>query len=659
MCGIAGILSLDGKVTRADEVEAMCAALLHRGPDEAGFHVEPHVALGMRRLRIIDLETGHQPVRNEDGSVRVVLNGEIYNFAALRSELEARGHRFYTSSDTEVIVHLYEDLGPRCVERLRGMFAFALWDARARELLVARDRLGKKPLYYAQLAGRLVFASELKALLQLPELEPRLNWRAVTRLFTFLSTPAAESILEGVYKLEPGHLMRASAERGVRIERYWSCEFAPDRGRSEEYFVEGIRERLDESVKLRLTSDVPIGAFLSGGIDSSAVVASMARQSTSRVRTFSIGFADPGFDELPYARMVANQFGTEHHELVLEPDAVAVVQDLAWYLDEPFGDSSAIPTYLVSKLAAEHVTVLLSGDGGDEIFAGYERYAVEERERRFRLIPAPAKALLRRLAERMPDGMRGRRFLRHVALPDPERYLDGSTLFGLDDRSRLFTPAALEQMAGYDPWRDAAEALCRPGEDWLTALQRFDLNAYLPLDILTKVDRMSMAHSIEARAPLLDHELVEFAATIPPELKLRRGATKHIFKRAMRGILPDAIIDRPKHGFAVPLARWFRGELGGFVRDLLLSRTAAERGIVEPAAVERLIASHEAGRDLDLHLWTLISFELWCRLFLDGRRAGRSAPVSAQVERLAPPVYSGAARASFEEGPCQAIASSS
>ena len=625
MCGIAGSLSLDGRPVALDEVRAMCGVISHRGPDDDGFHLGPGVGLGMRRLRIIDLETGRQPIRNEDGTVWVVFNGEIYNFRELRRELEARGHAFYTATDTETIVHLYEEDQADCVKKLRGMFAFALWDARRRTLLVARDRLGIKPLYYAEAGGKLLFASELKALLQSVDVEGDLNWSAVSRLFTFGCTPAADSIIDGVRKLEPGHILLASPGRGVRTERYWDPRFEPEYGRPEAYFVERLRELIEESVRLHLVSDVPLGAFLSGGIDSSSVVATMARLDPGPVKTFSIGFAEPDYDEAGHARLVAERFGTEHHELLLEPDALEIIDDLAWYLDEPFGDPSAIPTYMVSKLASRHVTVALSGDGGDELFAGYDKYRVEARERRYRFLPAPARRLAGALGEALPDGARGRNFLRHLALVGHERYLDASTLFRRDQKERLFRDDVFALLAQHDPWRAEAQHLVAANGRWLSALQYLDLKSYLPLDILTKVDRMSMAHSIEARVPLLDHKLVEFAATIPPELNLRGGTTKYVFKQAMRGILPDAIIDRPKHGFAVPLGHWFRGRLGSFVRELLLSERSRRRGIFNAAYIERLVRRLELGRELDFHVWTLISFELWCRTFLDERVGVRAS----------------------------------
>ena len=628
MCGIAGIIRWDGRPVAEREIRDMCGAMVHRGPDDEGVYLADGVALGHRRLSIIDLDKGHQPVSNEDGSVWIVFNGEIYNYQELRRQLEQKGHTFRTDSDTETIVHLYEDLGPRCVDRLRGMFAFAIWDTRKRQVLLARDRLGIKPLFYAERDGELVFSSELKPILQLPHIERSLNWQSVGHLFTFLATPSSESILKGISKLEPARIAVGTASRPLQVERYWDVQFEPDETATEAQLVERLREQLTEAVTLHQVSDVPVGAFLSGGIDSSAIVAMMAKPAAGRLKTFSIGFAEAGFDELEHARTVASAFGTDHHDLVLRPNAVQIVEDLTWYLDEPFGDTSAIPTYMVSKLASEHVKVVLSGDGGDELFAGYDKYVVEGRERAFDRIPAPLRKVAGAVGALMPHGMRGRRFLRHLALDGPERYLDAQTLFHTDEMRGLLRDDAFEQIVGpahagpLESWR---------GGDWLSAIQYRDLNHYLPLDILTKVDRMTMAHSIEARPPLIDHKLVEFAATIPARFRLRDGTTKYIFKQAMRGVLPDSIIDRQKHGFAVPIAHWFRGELSGFARDLLLSETCRQRGIFDTRYVERVFQMNDRGRDLDLQLWTMLSFEVWCRRFLDTPLNSASAPVHSGV----------------------------
>ena len=616
MCGIAGIVSLDKRPVDPNDLQRMCDAIVHRGPDDEGYYFAPGVGLGMRRLSIIDLDTGHQPIHNEDGSIQVVFNGEIYNYKELRRDLLQRGHSFYTDTDTETIVHLYEEYGSRVVEKLRGMFAFALWDGRRRQLLLARDRLGIKPLYYAYIHGRLIFASELKAILQLPEIDIAFNWKSAQRLFTFLATPNSESLVEGVHKLGPGQILIAAANQEPLVEQYWDVQFVPDYEHDENFFVERLRELLLEAVRLRMVSDVPVGAFLSGGLDSSSVVAMMSGLASEPIKTYTIGFEDSGYDETPYARQVANQFGTLHSEQILATDALDVIEDIAWYLDEPLGDSSVIPTYMVSKLAAKDVKVSLSADGGDELFAGYDKYVVENRERNYRFIPSPVRRALGHVGRALPDSARGKNFLEHIALDGVNRYLDASTFFKIKDQKRLFRPEVFELMSA-DPYRTEAEHLRKHNGNWLSSLQYLDLKSYLPLDILTKVDRMSMAHSLEARVPLLDHKLVEFAATIPPELKLKQGATKYIFKKAMRGILPDTIIDRPKHGFAVPLGQWFKGRFDDFLHDLLLSDTSRRRGILNAGHVEHLIRLHRGGRPLDSQLWTLISFELWCRTFMD------------------------------------------
>ncbi len=595
----------------------MCSALVHRGPDEDGYYVSDGIGMGMRRLRIIDLDSGHQPVCNEDGTVWTVFNGEIYNYAELRRELEGRGHRFYTSSDTEVIVHLYEEHGDDCVKFMRGMFGFAIWDLRAERLLLARDRLGIKPLYYVVCGERLCFASELKALLEIEGMKRAFDWPAVGHLVSFLTTPHDQSIISGIRKLPPAHILTVTRDGArMKISEYWDVRFEPESGRSEESFAEELRSILDESVRLHCVAEVPVGAFLSGGIDSSAVVATMARHTRTPVKTFSIGFREKEFDESGSARAVALAFGTEHREEILVPDALDVIDRIVWHLDEPFGDSSAIPTYMVSQLASKFVTVVLSGDGGDELFAGYEKYLVEQRERRFDNIPAAIKLLARAMGGALPEAVRGKNLLTHFGKEGAERRVDSSTLFRMAQFRRLFAPEVLPMvLPGSDP--SNRHDLQSHAGHWLSAMQYADLKRYLPLDILTKVDRMSMAHSIETRVPLLDHKLVEFSARIPPDLQLRESRTKNILKLAMKGILADDVLHRPKHGFAVPLGSWFRGRLEEYARDLLLSSRSRQRGIFSPAYIEKLLDMHARGRELDLHLWTLISLELWCRIFMD------------------------------------------
>ena len=636
MCGIAGIVARRDQPVLTEELHAMCAAMVSRGPDDEGRFIGEGAGLAMRRLSIIDLETGHQPVTNEDASIWVVLNGEIYNYRQLRSELEQRGHQFSTATDTEVIVHLYEERGDDCIHALRGMFAFAIWDERRRRLILARDRIGIKPLYYGTVAGRFVFASELKALLQLPEIDRRLNWQAVAHLLAYGTTPSNESIVDGIHKLEPGHRLRLEPGQEPVLEQYWELRFLPDERRSEEETIEELQARLQESVRYHMVSDVPVGAFLSGGIDSSSVVASMAMMATGHIKTFSIGFREQEFDELPYARLVAQRFGTDHHELVLEPDVLDLFDHLAWDLDEPFGDASAIPTYMVSRLAAQHVKVVLSGDGGDEVFGGYDKYVVEGRDRRARFLPATIRALLAQTSAVLPEDTRGKQYLEYLSKPDGERYLYASTLFRPDHQRGLLTGEAKEQVVAARPERPRLDRLAGWDGHWLSALQDQDFQYYLPLDILTKVDRMSMAHSLEARVPLLDHLFVEFAATIPADWKWHRGRTKYIFLKSLRGMLPDEILDRSKRGFGVPLNRWFRGPLRPLVQELLLSESCRKRGIFAEAYLSRLITRQERGRPLDLHLWTLMSFELWCRTFLD-QKGLPVPPVKKSAEAAARP----------------------
>jgi len=640
LCGIAGIVAVGHAPIFAEELQAMCAALWARGPDDQGLYLGGGAGLAMRRLSIIDLETGHQPVSNEDGTMWVVLNGEIYNYRQLRHDLERKGHRFTTATDTEVIVHLYEDRGDDCVHALRGMFAFAVWDERRRRLVLARDRLGIKPLYYGEAAGRWIFASELKAILQLDDVERRLNWASVAHLLAYATTPANESIVQGIHKLEPGHRLRLEPGHAPIVERYWDLEFKPDGRRSEQDTIEELRARLRESIRYHLVSDVPVGAFLSGGIDSSAVVAAMAEASPARIKTFSIGFHEEEFDELPHARLIAERFGTDHHELVLDPDVMDLLDHFAWDLDEPFGDASALPTYMVSKLAAQQVKVVLSGDGGDELFGGYDKYLVEGRDRFARWLPVPAKALLARASRALPEGAAGKEYLHYLSQPDHQRYLYANTLFRRDEQARLLTGDARAAVLEARPEHSRLDRLRKAEGHWLSRLQDVDIHEYLPLDILTKVDRMTMAHSLEARVPLLDHPFVEFAATIPARWKLHQGETKRIFTRALRGWLPDSVLDRRKKGFGVPLNRWFRGPLKPLLREVLLSGASSRRGIFDQAYVHALIVRQEQGRPLDMQLWTLLSFELWCRMFLDQRRKA-SLPTSKKFARTFKPVVAG------------------
>ncbi len=630
MCGICGVVDLgtpavvDGAVLRR-----MNGALRHRGPDEEGYHEGQHVALAMCRLRVIDPAGGSQPMANENGAVWLVYNGEVYNFRELRSDLEARGHRFRTRSDTEVIVHAYEAFGADCVRKLRGMFAFALWDAARQRLVLARDRLGIKPLYYWQRGGRLAFASELKALLQLPDLRRELDLEALDLYLTYGYVPGPPTAFRGVRKLPPGHVL-ALDRSGLRVERYWDFVPAERPSRSLGDCVAELRERLQEAVRSHLVSDVPLGAFLSGGLDSSTVVALMSLEGVPPVRTFSVGFREARFDELPYARQLAERYGTEHREVVVGPEVAGRLPELLAHFDEPFGDSSAIPTYLVSELARRHVTVVLTGDGGDEVFCGYEWQRRYEVLKLLYRLPARLRAWAPQLAHLLPAGrwrQRGRGLLADLSLSPAEGYLRRMTLFDASWRRELYHDdlrAALDGHDGLEALRAWLDAL--PGADFRNRMLYADTHFYCPEDCLTKVDRMTMAWSLEARVPLLDHEVVEFMATVPPEWKLRGFTSKYLLRRAIADLLPPALLRKRKQGFSVPVGPWLRGPLYPLAADLLLDGRATKRGWLRPDAVRRLLDEHRAGRaDHGHRLYALLGLEVWARHYLDRAPASTAA----------------------------------
>jgi asparagine synthase (glutamine-hydrolysing) len=600
----------------------MCDRIEHRGPDDEGFYVEGGVALGMRRLSIIDLFTGHQPISNEDGSVWIVFNGEIYNYREIRDLLISRGHTFQTESDTEVIVHLYEDEGEACVERLRGMFAFAIYDKRERKLFMARDRVGVKPLHYAVVAGGIVFGSEIKSLLQHKAVNREVNFEAISDFFSYGYVPDPHSAFRGIEKLPPGHTLTFKDSR-LTTRCYWDFDY-PERNREpvreESYYIERLRELLAESVRLRLVSDVPLGAFLSGGIDSSTVVAMMAREMGRPVKTFSIGFTEASFDELDYARITARHFNTEHHEFVVTPDVCNIVEEIVWHHDEPFADVSSIPTYIVSKMAREHVTVALSGDGGDELFAGYERYLVDSERAKFERVPRfIRRGVMLPLSRALPSGAYGKNFLRNIALDGDERYVDSLSHFHEEKKRGLLSTEFLNAIKDHDSSEEFRRIYNSPASrERIDHLLYLDSKTYLPGDIMTKVDRMSMAHSLEAREPLLDHKLIEFVAQIPSSLKLRGSETKSILKRAIRGLIPDEIIDRKKQGFDVPIQHWFKKDLRAMLLDTLTGSRARQRGYFKPGAVEAILDEHMRGRrDNSRHLWGLLTLELWHHQFID------------------------------------------
>jgi asparagine synthase (glutamine-hydrolysing) len=591
--------------------------------------VNEGVALGMRRLSIIDLSTGHQPIHNEDQTVWIVFNGEIYNFPELRRELEAAGHRFYTNTDTEAIVHAYEQWGTGAIRRLRGMFGLAIWDVRTKSLLIARDRAGIKPMYYADVNGRLYFGSELKSLLEAPDLPRDLDLDALDHYLSFLYTPREGSIFKRVRKLPPGHLM-TWRNGTLKVEQYWQLSAEEDFRGSEGDAVAQLRRVLTDAVRCHLLSDVPLGAFLSGGIDSSLVVGLMSEISGSRVKTFSIGFDEPAFDELEHARKVAQHFGTEHHEFVVKPDAISILDRLVWHFDEPFADPSAIPTWYVSEMARRHVTVVLSGDGGDELFGGYDRYVPHPRVVAFdRYSPRALRRVAAIAAAQLPHGARGKNFLRHIGRDEQGRYLDAIRFFGADEKPALLSAEVRRALRGPDPETRLAQHFERFAHlPWPSQMMRFDAETYLPEDVLTKVDRMSMAHSIESRVPLLDNEVIDFAATLPASLKIKDGRRKHVLKEVAATLLPRDILERRKQGFGVPLGTWFRGNLRELFADTLLSPSSLQRGYFEPAFVRQIVDEHLAGtRDHMWQLWQLVVFERWQQQY-----AGRAGTESISAE---------------------------
>lgn len=633
MCGICGAAWTDqGRGLSDAQLDRMIDRLRHRGPDDRGMYCDTHAGLGFRRLSIIDLFTGHQPLSNEDGTVWVVFNGEIYNYAALRHRLEARGHRLRSSGDTEVLVHLYEDEREHMFAHLRGMFALAIWDSARRCLLLARDRLGQKPLLYRREADRILFASELKSLLTLPDSDlPRvLDPVALDRYLTYGYVPHDRTILQGVHKLPPAHYARWQ-DGALTLVRYWTPEWNREVTRDRDQDAAMLREALSESVREQMVSDVPLGAFLSGGVDSTIIAGLMQQHSRQPVKTFSIGFDDPAFDETAYANLAARQLGTEHHSFRVEPKAWETIPALAETFDEPFADSSALPTWFVARETRAHVTVALTGDAGDELFGGYDRYRALALTESLAKLPMGAPALIGgALARAIPASARAktrlrsvRRLLEGLADPTPQRYLRWMVQFDEKQRLELYDPAHLDLLARASPAGseslDPASVFLRawnaaPRRDPVTRAMIADLLTYLPGDLLHKVDMTSMAHSLECRCPFLDHRVVELALAMPVvrKMRLRRGRSKLILKQAFSELLPPPTRTRSKMGFGVPLDRWFRGPLKSELRAVLLDDRAVGRGLFRRAVVERMIAEHESGkRDHAYRLWNLMMLELW------------------------------------------------
>jgi len=636
MCGIAGAIWFREELNVARKtLEAMTQALQHRGPDDKGYLLQPlrqrppyapdpGIALGHRRLSIIDLEGGRQPMQNEDGSVHVIFNGEIYNYPALRNRLEGAGHTFSTQSDTEAIVHLYEDEGPECFAHLNGMFAIAIWDARQQRVVLGRDRLGQKPLVYREEAGRLWFASQLKSLLEAPGAPRELDVDSVDEYLTYQYVPHPGTILRSYRKLPPGHAAVFDAE-GLHVQPYWQPDFNHQRQISAEHAAAELQQLLTSSVSMRMRSDVPLGAFLSGGVDSSLVAALMQQQSAKPVKTFSIGFAQKEFDETEHARSVASHLNTQHHEFKVTPDAIAMLPELIWHYDEPFADSSAIPTWCVAQQTRTQVTVALTGDGGDELFAGYRRYQAAAMAGRLDRLGLLKAVLGSRLWQLLPAPSaqssklrQFKRFSEAINQTPQRRYLDWISIFNEQRRGAIYENSFLTQLSGADPASFLEQAWSRASSrDVVTQASLADLTTYLPCDLNTKVDVASMAHSLECRQPFLDHRLVEFAAALPATLKHRRGRGKLLLRAAFGTMLPDAIWQRRKMGFGVPMASWLRNELRPLLHDTLLSQPAIGRGIFQQQAVQNLLDQHDSRKfDHSYRLWALLVLELWQQRWL-------------------------------------------
>ena len=637
MCGICGKINFHNEPVEEKLLKRMASSLSHRGPDDEGIYLSqkseiknnnrPSVGLGHRRLSIIDLSPlAHQPMSNEDGSIWIVFNGEIYNFIGLREDLIKKGHIFRSKSDTETIIHLYEEYGTECMKYLRGMFAFAIWDERNKSLFLARDRVGKKPLYYWHTQDTFVFASEIKAILQDNNFQRKPDYLAIHHYLTYQDVPSPWTAFEGIKKLPPAHYLILKNGQ-IEVKRYWKLSYLPKHKLGEEDIKREIIERLKEAVKIRLISDVPLGAFLSGGVDSSATVALMAGMMNEPVKTFSIGFKEESYNELHYAKMVAERFKTNHTEFIVEPKAMEVIDKLVWHYNEPFADSSAIPTYYVSKLAREHVTVILNGDGGDENFAGYGRYVANEFARRLhKFLPTSAAKAILPLIMLLPHGKeptsffwRLKRFLQEY-IKSPE-LRNGHWLchFTNEMKSELYTYEFQSQFSEKDSFELLfAKYQEADAESFLDETLYADVMMYLPDDLLVKVDVASMANSLEARSPLLDHEFMEFVARIPSELKLKGRTTKYILKEALRGILPDEVLFREKMGFGVPIDHWFRNELKDMAYDVLLSNGAISRGYFKRETVKRILDEHISGKwNWQYQIWNLLMLELWQREFID------------------------------------------
>ena len=629
MCGICGKLNFDlDKPVEESLIRQMCAVIAHRGPDDEGVYIDKNVGLGNRRLAIIDLSpAGHQPMSNEDKSIWITFNGAIYNFPELRERLKKQGHLFSSNSDTETIVHLYEEHGTDCVKHLRGMFAFAIWDSSNQRLFLARDRVGQKPLVYTVVNNSLVFGSEIKCILQDPSVSREVDLEAIHHYLTYQYVPNPRTAFSDIKKLPPGHILVCEKGR-IKVERYWDLSYVPKVRMSEGEYCERILELLREATKMRLISDVPLGAFLSGGVDSSSVVAMMSPLSGEPVKTYSVGFEEQSFNELEYARIVAERFGTDHHEFIVKPNAIEVLPKLIWHYNEPYADSSAIPTYYVAKVTRQHVTVALNGDGGDESFGGYDRYIANKLADYYQRIPVFIReGVIARLVKKLPESTERKDLIKRMkrftaAIPySPERRYTHWMCRGFDNTEKhwLYSTEFRERMARSDSIDLLVNIYSKAKAiDFADKTFYADVMTYLPNDLLVKVDIASMAHSLEARSPYLDHRLMEFAASIPPNLKLKGMTTKHILKKALANILPPEILHREKMGFGVPIGCWFRHELKDLAYDVLLDPRSVQRGYFDMGFVKEMLDEHVFGKvDHGYRIWTLLNLELWHRMFID------------------------------------------
>ena len=628
MCGICGKLVFKDSIPASDSIRAMCKTIVHRGPNDEGIFTAPHIGLGQRRLSIIDLATSAcPPLSNEDNTIHLVFNGEIYNFLTLRNQLQLKGHQFVTQTDTEVIIHLYEEEGVACLQKLRGMFAFALWDQRQELLFCARDRMGKKPFCYTLTSKSFVFGSEIKAITIDPDVSISPDYHAIDQYLTYQFVPSPLTAFKGIKRLGPGEYLTCDINGKVKTQRYWEPPLSEKTILPQEEIEAELIHRLRESVRIRMISDVPLGAFLSGGIDSAIIVALMAQESAQPVKTFSIGFDEEAFNELPYARLIAERYGTEHHEMIVKPNAAEILPILVRHYNEPFADSSAVPTYYVSKMTSKYVTVALSGDGGDESFAGYQNYAAINNWGKWDVLPYSLRKILaecgRGLLYSFPKNNNASHIRRGLAMFGAQnvksRRLQYGTILKPEEKRFAYTPLFWELLSKPiippDPlinysWEEDMDAL-----DWL---MRHDQNFYLPDCLMVKTDIASMANSLEVRSPFLDHEFVEFASTIPSSMKRNKSGGKIILKHAFKEMLPNEILNKPKTGFSLPIAKWFRNDLAPILKDILLDKTSAQRGLFDLNMIKKMIDEHiEGRRDWSNRLWAFLFLELWFREYID------------------------------------------